>query len=79
MIWKGSVLGISTTKDVTTFVKLRGGVDQYGLAKIDGQLNTADPKKYTDMKVAFDNLELKHYTPYSLEFLGYKIDGGKLF
>jgi hypothetical protein len=76
---EGSVLGISTTKDVTTFVKLRGGVDQYGLAKIDGQLNTAAPKKYTDIKVAFDNLDLKNYTPYSLEFLGYKIDGGKLF
>ncbi|HZF69484.1 DUF748 domain-containing protein, partial [Sulfuricurvum sp.] len=76
---EGSVLGISTTKDVTTFVKLRGGVDQYGLAKIDGQLNTAAPKKYTDIKVAFDNLDLKSYTPYSLEFLGYKIDGGKLF
>jgi len=76
---EGSVLGISTTKDVTTFVKLRGGVDQYGLAKIDGSLNTKDPKKFTDIKVAFDNLELKHYTPYSLQFLGYKIDGGKLF
>ncbi len=76
---EGSVLGISTTKDVTTFVKLRGGVDQYGLAKIDGSLNTKDPKKFTDMKVAFDNLELKGYTPYSLEFLGYKIVGGKLF
>lgn len=76
---EGSVLGISTTKDVTTFVKLRGGVDQYGLAKIDGSLNTKDPKKFTDIKVAFDNLELKQYTPYSLEFLGYKIDDGKLF
>ncbi|MBV5321154.1 MAG: DUF748 domain-containing protein [Sulfuricurvum sp.] len=76
---EGSVLGISTTKDVTTFVKLRGGVDQYGLAKIDGSLNTKDPKKFTDLKVAFDNLELKGYTPYSLEFLGYKIVGGKLF
>jgi hypothetical protein len=76
---EGSILGISTTKDVTTFVKLRGGVDQYGLAKIDGSLNTKDPKKFTDIKVAFDNLELKGYTPYSLEFLGYKIDGGKLF
>lgn len=76
---EGSVLGISTTKDVTTFVKLRGGVDQYGLAKIDGSLNTKDPKKFTDINVAFDNLELKHYTPYSLQFLGYKIDGGKLF
>lgn len=76
---EGSVLGISTTKDVTTFVKLRGGVDQYGLAKIDGQLNTKDPKKFTDIKVAFDNLDLKNYTPYSLQFLGYKIEGGKLF
>lgn len=76
---EGSVLGISTTKDVTTFVKLRGGVDRYGLAKIDGSLNTKAPKKFTDMKVAFDNLELKHYTPYSLQFLGYKIEGGKLF
>jgi hypothetical protein len=60
-------------------VKLRGGVDQYGLAKIDGSLNTKDPKKFTDLKVVFDNLELKGYTPYSLEFLGYKIEGGKLF
>ncbi|ADR35193.1 hypothetical protein Sulku_2534 [Sulfuricurvum kujiense DSM 16994] len=76
---EGSVLGISTTKNVTTFVNLRGGVDQYGLAKINGQLNTKDPKQFTDMKVAFDNLELKNYTPYSLQFLGYKIEGGKLF
>lgn len=76
---EGSVLGISTTKDVTTFVKLRGEVDQYGLAKIDGSLNTKDPKQFTDIRVAFDNLDLGHYTPYSLQFLGYKIDGGKLF
>ncbi|MDD5716950.1 MAG: DUF748 domain-containing protein [Sulfuricurvum sp.] len=76
---EGSVLGISTTKDVTTFVKLGGGVDQYGSAKIDGSLNTKDPKKFTDIGVVFNNLELKNYTPYSLEFMGYKIDGGKLF
>jgi hypothetical protein len=76
---EGSVLGISTTKDVKTFVKLRGGVDRYGLAKVDGSLNTKAPKNYTNVKVAFDNLELKGYTPYSLQFLGYKIDGGKLF
>lgn len=75
----GEVLGISTTKDVTTFVKLRGGVDQYGLTKINGQLNTKDPKTFTDMTVVFENLELKQYTPYSLQFLGYKIADGKLF
>lgn len=76
---EGSVLGISTTKDVTTFLKLRGGVDQYGLASVDGSLNTNAPKRFTDVKVAFENLDLQHYTPYSLKFLGYKITGGKLF
>lgn len=76
---EGSVLGISTAKEMRTFVKLGGGVDQYGLAKIDGSLSTKDPKKFTDIKVKFDNLELKQYTPYSLQFLGYQIDGGKLF
>ncbi|MDP3267012.1 MAG: DUF748 domain-containing protein [Sulfuricurvum sp.] len=76
---KGEVLGISTTKDVTTFVRLKGGVDQYGLAKIDGSLNTNAPKSFTDMRVVFENLELKQYTPYSLQFLGYKIANGKLF
>ncbi|MDP3464922.1 MAG: DUF748 domain-containing protein, partial [Sulfuricurvum sp.] len=75
----GEVLGISTTKDVRTFVKLRGGVDEYGLAKINGTINTKDPKAFTDMHVDFENLELKNYTPYSLEFLGYKIANGKLF
>jgi uncharacterized protein involved in outer membrane biogenesis len=76
---KGEVLGISTTKDVTTFVRLKGGVDQYGSAKIDGSLNTKAAKSFTDIKVLFDNLELKQYTPYSLQFLGYKIANGKLF
>jgi hypothetical protein len=75
----GEVLGISTTKDVTTFVRLKGGVDQYGQARVDGSLNTKAPKNFTDLQVAFDNLELKQYTPYSLQFLGYKIANGKLY
>lgn len=76
---EGSILGISTTQDVSTFVKLKGGVDRYGMAHIGGKLNTKAPKDFTDMNVRFDNLELKHYTPYSLQFLGYEIDQGKLF
>jgi len=76
---RGEILGISTTKDVTTFVKLRGGVDEYGLTKVNGTINTKDPKALTDIHVDFENLELKNYTPYSLQFLGYKIANGKLF
>jgi hypothetical protein len=49
------------------------------MAKINGKLNTKAPKDFTDIHVNFDNLNLKQYTPYSLEFLGYKIAGGKLY
>lgn len=76
---EGSVVGISTTKDTITYVNLAGGVDQYGLAKIGGSLNTKAPKEATDLKLKFENLELKQYTPYSLQFLGYKIADGKLY
>ncbi|MDD2828408.1 MAG: DUF748 domain-containing protein [Sulfuricurvum sp.] len=75
----GEILGISTTKDVVTYVKLSGGVDQYGMAHVSGKLNTKAPKDFTDIIVNFDNLDIKQYTPYSLEFLGYKIVGGKLY
>ncbi|MGZ5208874.1 MAG: DUF748 domain-containing protein, partial [Sulfuricurvum sp.] len=75
----GEVLGISTTKNVRTFVKLRGGVDEYGLTKVNGTINTKDPRAFTNIHVDFENLELKNYTPYSLQFLGYKIANGKLF
>lgn len=75
----GEVLGISTTKNITTLVTLAGGVDEYGMAKIGGKLNTTSPSDFTDITVKFENLDLKHYTPYSLEFLGYKIEGGKLY
>lgn len=75
----GQILGISTTKDVVTYVKLSGGVDEYGMAQVNGKLNTKAPKDFADVAVNFDNLDLKQYTPYSLEFLGYKIAGGKLY
>jgi hypothetical protein len=75
----GEILGISTTKDVVTYVKLSGGVDQYGMAHVGGKLNTKSPKDFTNITVNFDNLDIKQYTPYSLEFLGYKIVGGKLY
>ena len=75
----GKVYGISSQPNETSNVDLDGVVDQYGLAKIKGSINAANPKKYTDINLNFSNLALNNLTAYSATFAGYKIDDGKLF
>ncbi|MDO8943662.1 MAG: DUF748 domain-containing protein, partial [Desulfobacterales bacterium] len=75
---KGMVAGISSARDARAQVELDGRVDEYGIAKIKGELNTADPKAFTDIGVIFRNVEMSSFTPYSGKFAGRKIDSGKL-
>jgi outer membrane protein OmpA-like peptidoglycan-associated protein len=75
---KGVVAGVASTRGARAQVKLDGRVDDYGTAKIDGELNTSDPKAYTNISVVFRNVELSRLTPYSGKFAGRKIDSGKL-
>ncbi len=75
---RGVVAGISSVRNARAQVKLDGRVDDYGTAKIDGELNTADPKAFTNISVAFRNVEMSRLTPYSGKFAGRKIDSGKL-
>jgi len=75
---KGVVAGVSSAKNVRAQIKLDGRVDEYGTAKIDGELNSSDPKAFTDISVVFRNVEMSRLTPYSGKFAGRKIDSGKL-
>jgi len=58
--------------------RLDGRVDDYGTANVDGELNTSDPKAFTNISVVFRNAEMSRLTPYSGKFAGRKIDSGKL-
>lgn len=75
---RGVVAGVSSARNARAQVKLDGRVDDYGTAKIDGELNTGDPKAFTNIGVAFRNVEMSRLTPYSGKFAGRKIDAGKL-
>ncbi len=74
----GQVLGISSLPEDTTYLRVDGEIDRYGVAKAEGSLNTGDPKAFTDIGVDFRNIDLKSFTPYSGKFVGRAIDGGKL-
>jgi hypothetical protein len=75
---KGVVAGISTAQGARAQIKLDGRVNEYGTAKIDGELNTSDPKEYTNISMDFRNVEMTKLTPYSGRFAGRKINSGKL-
>jgi hypothetical protein len=75
---KGVVAGVSSLKNARAQVKLDGRVDDYGTANVDGELDTSDPKVFTNISVVFRNVEMSRLTPYSGKFAGRKIDSGKL-
>jgi|GEM_PF-1037438 len=75
---KGNVSELSSFSSKPSDINLEGVIDEYGLAKINGSLNYKHIEQNTQIDMLFKNLATKNLTPYSSEFIGRKIDGGKL-
>jgi hypothetical protein len=74
----GTVTGLSSRPDSRAKVKLDGKVDAYAPVTIEGEVNYLSADTFTDLRLAFDNMELTTFTPYSGKFAGYRIEKGKL-
>lgn len=74
----GVINGISSNPSSTAQVELDGKVDEYGAARIRGALQPFKATEFTDIKLAFTNLEMNRLTPYSGKFAGRRIESGKL-
>ncbi len=74
----GVVTGISTAPNTRARLTFNGDVDKYGDAKIGGEIAMSDPKRFTDITMAFRNIEMNTMTPYSGRFAGRRIDSGRL-
>jgi hypothetical protein len=74
----GVVSGLSTDPATTAQVELDGKVDDYGSARIRGSIQPFHATDFTDLTLAFRNLEMTRLTPYSGKFAGRRIDSGKL-
>ncbi len=76
--FKGAVNGISSLPGAAAELELDGRVDEYGLARVVGQIDLFDPTGFMDIKTVFRNVEMTNLTPYTATFVGRKIDSGKL-
>ena len=75
---EGKVSELSSYSSKPSDIQLEGVIDTYGLAKIDGSLDYKNTEGNTKINMLFKNIATKNLTPYSSEFIGRKIDGGKL-
>ncbi|MEV4782538.1 DUF748 domain-containing protein [Burkholderia sp. LMU1-1-1.1] len=74
----GLITGLSSKADARSQIELDGRVDDFGLARIRGQLNPFVPADNTDVNVVFKNVDMVSASPYSMKFAGYKIAQGKI-
>ena len=74
----GTIKGLSSQNDARAAVALRGKVDRYAPATIEGEINPLAAQAYSDITLHFENIDLTTFTPYSGKFAGRRIDKGKL-
>src|SRR5262249_970403 len=72
------VTGLSTDPASAAQVELDGKVDDYGSVRIRGTVQPFRATEFTDLELAFRNLEMTRLTPYSGKFAGRKIASGKM-
>jgi hypothetical protein len=74
----GTISTLDSSSGEPANIELEGQVDDYGLARIHGDLNLMDPLRATDITMEFRNLLMSNLSPYSVQFAGREIAEGKL-
>ena len=74
----GVVTGLSSDRSARSQIELDGRVDEFGSARIRGELNPFAPRDNTDINVVFKNIDMVPTSPYSMKFAGYKVAEGKI-
>ena len=74
----GVLTGLSSNRDSRSQIEFDGRVDEFGLARIRGELNPFAPRDNTDVNVVFKNIDMVSTSPYTMKFAGYKIAEGKI-
>lgn len=74
----GNISTLSTDSSEPATVTLEGQVNEYGLARITGDIDPWAPTQRTAIDLTFRNLDLSRLTPYTIQFAGYAIDDGRM-
>jgi len=71
-------INIGSEQPSVSDIAIKGQIDKYGEASLNGTLILDDPAALTELKLNMDNIALNNLSPYSGTFSGYKLAEGKL-
>jgi uncharacterized protein involved in outer membrane biogenesis len=74
----GKITGISSASNSRAEVQLAGKLGEFSPVSIEGELQPFDFERHTDVRMAFENISLPIFNPYSGPIAGYNIAKGKL-
>lgn len=74
----GRISRLATDQDEPADIDLQGEVGEYGSARIGGHVSPWQPTRSTDLELAFRNIIMSEYSPYSVRFAGRHIADGRL-
>jgi hypothetical protein len=74
----GDISTIATTSAEPSSVMMEGKVDEFGSVRISGTVTPLEPAANTDIRVAFENVDMPKFSAYSIPFAGQEIASGRL-
>lgn len=74
----GKMTTISTDSNEPSEVTFEGKVDEFGFARINGNVTPLEPTRNTDLVVSFENIDVPKFTPYSIPLAGREVASGNL-
>lgn len=74
----GSLSTLATASAEPSTVNLEGQVNEFGEARIQGTISPWDFTQNTDIDVLFRNLQMSSLSPYTVQYAGYAVEGGRL-
>lgn len=74
----GAIDNLSSDPASRATIQLKGQVDRHSPVEISGTSSLLAATQYSDIRLAFRNMELTTFNPYSGKFAGYNIVKGKL-
>ena len=74
----GKITTISTDSNEPSEVTFEGKVDEFGFARISGNVTPLEPARNTDLVLSFENIDIPKFTPYSIPIAGREVASGNL-
>ncbi|HEX9785922.1 MAG TPA: DUF748 domain-containing protein [Opitutaceae bacterium] len=74
----GTIKGLSSENEARADVDLSANLDGRAPLRIAGSINPLAKDKHSDITIEFSNIDLPSFSPYSGQFIGQKIEKGKL-